>query len=129
MVSAAIAFALITAFLPNILAYAVVAYDVYVHGDPVEDFQKIHHFYAAAWWTLMIPILFILWIAIVRRDVFDYPVLYRIQPNGSTVKVEGLYDVHFGLLEFFGLFITPPICWITLFMLFLIFGCVGAMLS
>ena len=42
------------------LVTSVVTYDVYVHGDPVEDFQKIHHFYAAAWWTLMIPILFIL---------------------------------------------------------------------
>lgn len=122
-------FALVLAFLPNILAYAVVAYDVYVHGDPVEQFNQIHHFYAAAWWTLMIPILFILWIAVVRRDAFDYPVLYRIQPNGSTVKVEGLYKVNISFKDVFALLTTSPMCWITLFIVFMIFGCVGAMLN
>lgn len=122
-------FALVVAFLPNVLAYVVVAYDVYLYDDPVERFNQIHHFYAAAWWTLMIPILFILWIAIVRRDAFDYPVLYRIQPDGSTVKVEGLYQVNFGFREVWGLLTTSPFCWIALFILFMIFGCVGAILS
>lgn len=122
-------FAFVLAFLPNILAYACVAYDVYLYDDPVERFNQIHHFYAAAWWTLMIPILFILWIAVVRRDAFDYPVLYRIQPDGSTVKVEGLYQVNFGFREVWGLLTTSPFCWIALFILFMIFGCVGAILS
>ena len=77
----------------------------------------------------MIPILFILWIAIVRRDAFDYPVLYRLQPDGSTVKVEGLYQVDFSLKDVFAVLKTAPFCWIALFILFMIFGCVGAMLS
>lgn len=122
-------FALGTAFLPNILAYAVVAYDVYLYNDPVERFNQIHHFYAAAWWTLMIPILFVLWIAIVRRDVFDYPILYRIQPDGSTVKVANQYQVDFGIKDMFTMLIAPPVCWVTLFVLFMILGCVGAMVD
>lgn len=122
-------FALVLAFLPNVLAYAIVAYDVYVNGDPAERFGQIHHLYAAAWWTLMIPILFILWIAIVRRDAFDYPVLYRIMPDGSAVKVPNLYKSDISTKELITAAFVPPCCWITLFILFMIFGTVGAILD
>ena len=122
-------FALVLAFLPNMLAYALVAYDVYVNGDPVERFSQVHHFYAAAWWCLMIPILFVLWLAVVRRDVFDYPVIYRILPDGSTAKVEGLYEVDLSFKELVIAAFVPPCCWVTLFILFMIFGTVGAILD
>ncbi|MCQ2372794.1 MAG: hypothetical protein MJ050_01815 [Phascolarctobacterium sp.] len=122
-------FALVLAFLPNMLAYALVAYDVYVNGDPVERFSQVHHFYAAAWWCLMIPILFVLWLAVVRRDVFDYPVIYRILPDGSTAKVEGLYEVDMSFKELIVAAFMPPCCWVTLFILFMIFGTVAAILD
>jgi len=121
--------ALILAFLPNVLAYAVVAYDVYLYDDPVERFSQIHHFYAAAYWSLMIPVIFILWIAIVRRDVFEFPVIYRIQADGSLERVKGLYNVDIGFKEMISFMFVPPVCWITLFVLFMIFGCVAAMVD
>ena len=122
--------ALVLAFLPNVLAYVAVAYDVYLYDDPVERFGQIHHFYAAAWWTLMIPIIFILWIAVVRRDAFEYPVVYRIQPDGGTVEVEGLYKVDWSVKEMLVLlFCTSPVCWITFFILFMVMGCVAAMID
>ena len=122
-------FALVLSFLPNILAYAFVAYNVYVNGDSPECFGQIHHFYAAAWWTLFIPILFVLWIAVVRRDIFDYPILYCLQPDGSTVKVADQYQLNIGIKDILTYFITPPICWITLFLLFMLFGCTYAILD
>lgn len=122
-------FAFILAFLPNMLAYALVAYDVYVNGDPVERFSQVHHFYAAAWWCLMIPILFVLWLAVVRRDVFDYPVIYRIMPDGSAVKVPNLYKSDMSFKELAIAAFCPPCCWITLFILFMIFGSTGAILD
>ncbi len=122
-------FALVLAFLPNMVAMAIVAFGVYVNGEPAARFNEIHHFYAAAWWALMIPVLFILWIAIVRRAVFDCPVLYRIRPDGSTVKVEGQDEIEFGIANVIGMFIVPPFCWIAWFTLFLLLGCVGAILD
>lgn len=122
-------FAFVSAFLPNMVALLCVAYDVYVYGDPADSFGKLHHMYAAAWWTLLIPILFILWIAVVRRDIFDYPILYQLQPDGSAVKVPNQYQVHLGFKEVLGLFIAPPFCWVTLFLLFLLFGSVAAILD
>ena len=122
-------FAFFLAFLPNILAYIVVGYDVVLHNYPSSDFDKIHHLYAAAWWTLMIPILFILWIAVVRRDVFDYPVIYHIQPNGAAIKVNTSDGSSVSIKALLKICISPPICWIVLFILFMIFGSVGAMLD
>ncbi|MDO4204142.1 MAG: hypothetical protein Q4D07_06600 [Selenomonadaceae bacterium] len=122
-------FALITAFLPNIIAMGAVAYDVYVNGDPAERFNQVHHFYAAAWWSLTIPCLFVLWLAVVRRDVFSFPVLYRILPDGSAVKVEGTNDADISIRGIFGILATPPVCWIALFILFMLLGCVGAILD
>ena len=121
--------ALVLAFMPNLLAYAVVAYDVYVNGDPVESFGTLHHVYAAAWWCLMIPILFILWIAVVRRDVFDYPVIYRLLPDGSAVEVPNLYKSDMSFKELAVAAFVPPCCWITLLILFMILGCTGAILD
>lgn len=121
--------AFILAFLPNVLAYLVVGYDVVINNYPSSDFSKIHHFYAAAWWALMIPILFILWIAVVRRDVFDYPVIYHIQPDGATVRLKEEAGQGISITTILGLCITPPFCWIALFILFMILGCVGAMVS
>lgn len=125
----AIIIALILAFMPNLLAYAIVAYDVYVNGDPVESFGQLHHLYAAAWWCLMVPILFVLWIAVVRRDAFDYPVIYRILPDGSIAKVQGLYEMDLSIKEMLIGAFVPPACWITLFILFMIFGSAGAILD
>lgn len=121
--------ALVLAFLPNVLAYLVVGYDVVLHNYPISDFDKIHHLYAAAWWTLMIPILFILWIAVVRRDVFDYPVIYHIMPNGTTVRYDNPEDKGLSFKGILSLCMTSPFCWIVLFILFMIFGSVGAMIS
>jgi len=122
-------FSFVLAFLPNLLAYAVVGYDVYVNNYPATDFAKIHHFYAAAWWTLMIPILFVLWIAVVRRDVYDYPVIYKLKPDGSTTRYVNPEDKGIGFKEILALCVCPPLCWVALFILFMIFGCVGAMVS
>lgn len=122
-------FGLVGSFLPNIIAYLIVAFNVYALGDPIERFDEIHHFYAAAWWTLMIPVMFILWIAVVRRDVFDYPILHRIMPDGSTVKVEGLNKIDFSIKDVVGIMFTSPFCWLALFMLFMILGTVAAILD
>lgn len=122
-------FALILAFLPNFLAVAFTAYDVYFYGDSPERFGQIHHFYAAAWWTLFIPILFVLWIAVVRRDIFDYPILYRLQPDGSTIKVPDQYQVNISFKGVLACLIAPPICWVTLFILFMLFGCTAAIID
>ena len=122
-------FALLTAFLPNILAWLFVAWDVYINGASPERFAQIHHFYAAAWWTLMIPCLFVLWIAVVRRDVFEYPVLYRILPDGRTEMVENLYQSDIRLSDIIGFMTSSPGCWIVFLFLFLILGCTAAILD
>lgn len=122
-------FALILAFLPNFLAVAFTAYDVYFYGDSPERFGQIHHFYAAAWWTLFIPILYVLWIAVVRRDIFDYPILYRLQPDGSTIKVPDQYQVNLSFKGVLACLIAPPACWVTLFILFMLFGCTAAIID
>ena len=122
-------FSIVGAFLPNVLALLLVAYDVYINDAPPSSFDTVHHFYAAAWWCFMIPVIFILWIAIVRRDVFEYPVLYRILPDGSTAKVENLYQTNISVGEFFKLCTTPPFLWITIFVIVVVLGCTGAILS
>lgn len=122
-------FAIVGACLPNILALLSVAFNVYIGGDPVESFDKLNHFSAAAWWTLMVPVMFILWIAIVRRDVFDHPILHRILPDGSTEKVKGLNKLDLDIKDIVGMMFTSPFCWIALFLLFLLLGSLGAILD
>ena len=114
---------IVLAFLPNIIAGGIAE----MNGV---GFFNVHHFYAAAYWTLMIPVVFILYIAVVRRDAFDYPVISRFLPNGKKelVNTGGVF-LGLSLKEVVcGLFV-PPILWITLFVLFLVLGCVGAILD
>ena len=114
---------IVLAFLPNLIAGGIAE----MNGI---GFFNVHHFYAAAYWTLMIPVVFILYIAVVRRDAFDYPVISRFLPNGKKelVNTGGVF-LGLSLKEVVcGLFV-PPILWITLFVLFLVLGCVGASLD
>lgn len=125
----ALIFALITVFLPNIFACLAFLFSAGVSGETVGQLGQLHHFYAAAWWCFSVPVMFILWIAVARRDVFDYPVLYRLLPDGSAIKVEKLYQTNIGLKGFLHICLTQPFLWITIFVVVVSLGCAAAILD
>ncbi|MDO4177609.1 MAG: hypothetical protein Q4D21_00290 [Phascolarctobacterium sp.] len=92
-------------------------------------FMGPKHSYAGAWWCLFIPICFILYLSYIRRDIFNSPVYFRLKPDGSKVRAkdERPNSNSIGIMDLLKYCFVPPFLWLTLFILFMIFGSVGAM--
>ena len=51
---------------------------------PISD---LHLLYAGLWLVISVPMTFIFWIAFLRRDIFDCPVVKQILPNGKRRRI------------------------------------------
>ena len=112
--------------LPCCVAILIVLLNVFISNGSISELSKINYRYGGAWWALFVPICYILWIAVIRRDIYDYPVLYKILEDGSLERVKNLYPVRWK--EILSLCFTSPLCWVALFILVLLVGSTGAML-
>ena len=56
-------------------------------GNPDGTPIPLHYSYLSIWLVLSIPLTFIIWIAYVRRDIYDHPVYHLILPNGKLKRV------------------------------------------
>jgi hypothetical protein len=44
--------------------------------------------YLAIWLVISVPMTFIFWIAYLRRDIYDYPVIRQVLPGGALRRVK-----------------------------------------
>ena len=72
------------AVLFNVLPILLAAFFLWVSGRPLSDLQLT---YISIWLVLSIPFTFIFWIAYMRRDIFDNPLIYLIREDGSLRRV------------------------------------------
>jgi hypothetical protein len=112
--------------LPCCVAILIVLLNVFISNGSISELSKINYRYGGAWWALFVPICYILWIAVIRRDIYDYPVLYKLLEDGSLERVKNLYPLRWK--KILSLCFTSPLCWVALFILVLLVGSTGAML-
>ena len=46
-----------------------------------------HYSYNGIWLVLSIPVTFIIYLAALRRDIYDFPIFSLLQPNGTTRRL------------------------------------------
>ena len=107
--------------LPAIFAYLL------------DDTGMANYQYNGVWMTLTVPVTIILWIAVGRIRIYNYPVLAQILPDGSTrrVKADGAAS-----LSLWQLIVTlkDALGWrnfllVLVFLLFMFLGTMGAILT
>ena len=113
--------------LPCILAMFYLAMESPEGTDLAAAIGNLEFGYAAAWWCLFVPCCFIFWIAFVRRDIFNMPVMKRMTDKGRWIRVKDPAREPVSIKEILKLAFMPPFIWIVLFCLFLIMGSCGAM--
>lgn len=118
-----LAFAVGLIFLPNIIAGLTAL-------SKGQGFFEPNHVYAAAWWTLAVPVTFVLYLAIGRRDIFDSPVYYRIKPDGGTERVKTASGDSLPIFEMLSELRKEKIGWMVIaFLAFMLIGSLGAILD
>ena len=75
---------LFRAVLFNILPLLIAMFFFWSKNKPVAD---LDFGYISIWLILSIPFTFIFWIAYMRRDIFDNPLIYLIREDGSVKRV------------------------------------------
>jgi len=76
--------------------------------------DKIDYTYYSIWLVLSAPLSLIFLLVLGRIRVYDYPILYRIFPDGSHKAIKRKTGLK-SILGYVKMFLTHPLIWITLF--------------
>ncbi len=68
----------------NILPLLIAIFFQWSQSKPISE---LHFGYISIWLILSIPFTFIFWIAYLRRDVYDHPLVYRISEDGNKKRI------------------------------------------
>lgn len=75
---------LLKAIIFNVLPLIIVILIKLINDSPIET---LYFGYISLWLVISIPVTFIFWFAYARRDVYNTPVLYEINDDGSLRKI------------------------------------------
>ncbi|MCR5793881.1 MAG: hypothetical protein K6G61_00865 [Solobacterium sp.] len=75
---------LLRAVLFNVLPVLLAVFFLWASGRPLSELQPG---YISLWLVLSVPFTFIFWIAYMRRDIFDNPLIFLIREDGSLKRI------------------------------------------